>query len=398
MEPFARPYAGAKTPQQRVQDFWDSYIARNPGKVTSILPRSVHGPFVRERQPPSDVVASRRSPDTSYHASAAACRKAAEGILRDCRRSNTRYTDPEFDVKNNWHECCYGLVSPPDATSPSPPPEAVKFGLSTLQAAGLLDAEATVRLASLRTLLTPREKGDHFVMPKEFSVHRIDWIFDSPSFTVEGYSSSDVRQGHLGDCHWLSAVTTICHRQDLMDKVCVFKNEECGIYGFVFHRDGEWIHTIVDDNLFLARPDYPEEDYDPYNDAKKKYKQQKQTGSDALLLARCKDQNETWLPLMEKAYAKVHGDFESINGGSVGEALEDMTGGVTTLVVTDNILSKSRLWEELRRGSEDFVFGLGVISQHHTKNGIVSKHAHAILQAVEEVGEDGETVRIVKIR
>lgn len=40
-----------------------------------------------------------------------------------------------------------------------------------------------------------------------------------------------------------------------------------------------------------------------------------QTGSKALYFAQCRDQNETWLPLLEKAYAKAHGDYGAIEGG-----------------------------------------------------------------------------------
>jgi len=48
------------------------------------------------------------------------------------------------------------------------------------------------------------------------------------------------------------------------------------------------------------------------------YRKTYQTGSQALFFARCRDSNETWLPLLEKAYAKAHGDYASLSGGWAG--------------------------------------------------------------------------------
>ena len=36
------------------------------------------------------------------------------------------------------------------------------------------------------------------------------------------------------------------------------------------------------------------------------------------MFAKCKDENEAWLPLLEKAYAKAHGDYGPIGAGWTG--------------------------------------------------------------------------------
>ena len=37
------------------------------------------------------------------------------------------------------------------------------------------------------------------------------------------------------------------------------------------------------------------------------------------------------MPLIEKAYAKLHGNYDHLNGGSEAEALEELTGFVLFL-------------------------------------------------------------------
>lgn len=53
-------------------------------------------------------------------------------------------------------------------------------------------------------------------------------------------------------------------------------------------------------------------------DAEEQYQRLNQTGSKALYFAQCRSENETWLPLLEKAFAKAHGDYQAIDGGFTG--------------------------------------------------------------------------------
>lgn len=188
-----------------------------------------------------------------------------------------------------------------------------------------------------------------------------------------------------------------------MDRVCVARNEECGVYGFVFYRDGEWVSTVVDDNLYLTGKDFGDEYvniYDPTGEKAKKHRLQKQTGSESLYFGHCTDPNETWLPLLEKAYAKAHGDYNAIAGGWSGEAVEDMTGGLTTTIATKRVLRKDKLWKELVNGDGNFVFALSALgfAAAQSASGVVLGHAYSILRATEEVDENGTNFRFVKIR
>lgn len=167
------------------------------------------------------------------------------------------------------------------------------------------------------------------------------YIFDKPVFYDDGASASDVRQGANGDCWFMSALCALGNK-NLINKVCVHRDEQVGVYGFVFHRgkvassviirnpliwsDGEWIQTIIDDKLYLIAADFDESEDPKYQwqqglnmqDPEEEYRKQCQSGSRALYFAQCSSENETWLPLLEKAYAKAHGDFNAIQGGFTG--------------------------------------------------------------------------------
>lgn len=81
------------------------------------------------------------------------------------------------------------------------------------------------------------------------SVKRVGDIFEDPQFFIKGPTADDVRQGRDGDCWLLAAICTLSNKPGLIERVCVARDENVGVYGFVFNRDGEWFSEIIDDKV-----------------------------------------------------------------------------------------------------------------------------------------------------
>jgi hypothetical protein len=242
-----------KPPQETLNEFWDGLISKAPGKVFQIFPRSLYANLL----PPigAEGVASRKRASASYQAAAKECMERVERIKRECHRTNEKYTDPDFDIENdNFKNCLKGLAtssSAPSSEGISVGGPALRNALSTVLASRILgdNASVSINIEALQSALEDDYSDNDELNPA--TMHRIDYIFEDPSFVLDGYSSSDVQQGSNGDCWWIAAVSTLSSKPDLMKKVCVAHDAECGVYGFVFYRDGDWISTVVDDNLYL---------------------------------------------------------------------------------------------------------------------------------------------------
>lgn len=287
------------------------------------------------------------------------CREKVRKIAAECERSNTKYHDRHFDVGNQSDLC-------------------------------VLPASELLKCLKDEPFDIKRPTGGSA---------RVEEIFDNPSFFVDGVDPQDIQQGRLGDCWFLAAIATVVNIPGLIESLCVERNEKAGVYGFIFFRDGEWVSEVVDDRLFLCNPEYhmASPELKMAFKSEKKYNNAMRHGSDALHYAKCNESNETWLPLLEKAYAKAHGDFGSLEGGLTGEGVEDLTGGVTTFQRCDNIMDKDRFWLELQSVNQEFLYAFsrlkGGSEERNEETGILSRHAYSLIDAVEAKGK-----RLVKIR
>lgn len=154
---------------------------------------------------------------------------------------------------------------------------------------------------------------------------------DTPEMKKDGVAPGDVKQGVLGDCWLLGAFCVLATRPKLLDNLIVEDGIEHGFAVFRFFKNGKWQYIIVDTKI-------------PYNSIQK-----------CPLYGHCQDPTEFWVPLMEKAYAKLNSTYENLNGGSMAESLVDLTGGVSekhnlkSPEVQEKFDTNNMLWKEIKK-------------------------------------------------
>ncbi|KAH9519565.1 Calpain-1 catalytic subunit [Bulinus truncatus] len=131
----------------------------------------------------------------------------------------------------------------------------------------------------------------------------------APRFMLD-INRFEVTFGKLGDFWLVSAISCLTdpdHR-NLFDRVVppgqsFQENWYSGVFRFNFWHFGHWKQILVDDLLPISRGQ--------------------------LVFIHSTQSNEFWGALLEKAYAKLYGSYESLKGGNLMDALTDLTGGLT---------------------------------------------------------------------
>ena len=138
----------------------------------------------------------------------------------------------------------------------------------------------------------------------------------------------DIQQGILGDCYFLGSLMIMASTNwKLVQNLIVFDGvQKYGFAVFQFFKDGHWQQVIIDTKLPCIEATEPANATETIQETSENKLLESQFTP---LYGRCKSNGEFWVQLIEKAYAKLHGNYESIHGGHLGSALVDLTGGIS---------------------------------------------------------------------
>eukprot|EP01043_Picozoa_sp_COSAG02_P011523 COSAG02_NODE_424_length_22575_cov_79.088361_19_plen_1122_part_00 len=131
-----------------------------------------------------------------------------------------------------------------------------------------------------------------------------------PCLFEANVDASEVVQGALGDC-WLAAALSIVTQQPLLlHALFAAADIRAGVYTVRLFHEGGWRFIMVDDYVPVSIKD------------------------GRPVFAHAKSRQELWVPILEKAFAKLYGSFASIEAGQLTDALVCLTAGLPERILT----------------------------------------------------------------
>jgi hypothetical protein len=199
--------------------------------------------------------------------------------------------------------------------------------------------------------------------------------YDLPLFK-DNISSLDIHQGALGNCYLLAALSALSKNPYLIEKLIYKEGFHLGIIGIWFYYQGKWNMVIIDTQI-PSKYGHPIFSY---------------------------TDNEYWVMLIEKAWAKLNGNYHNTIGGNTKDVLHYLTNSVSCLydLVDDSIedmYNNGTLWnkilDEYNNGS---ILTTGGLKENLIENltgevdpsiiddsngGLIDNHAYSILEVRE---------------
>ena len=224
-----------------------------------------------------------------------------------------------------------------------------------------------------------------FPLSQNIVWRRISEIYKNKKITLcsDEIGPNDIHQGQLGNCYFLSALSVLSEKKGFIKRL--FHSKEVtptGCYSVWLCDSGEWKNVIIDDyvpcinNGFETKPCFS-----------------KSKGTDI------------WVLLLEKAFAKLYGNYWNIDGGYQSEALYALTGAPTKYFSQkeNGIHPLEQIWLFVTGSLQNrFIVTAATRSESQIINnqsmGIVSNHAYALLDAREVTLANGKKEKLIKMR
>ncbi len=315
--------------------------------------------------------------------------------------ASSQFIDDDFPTA---HVSIKGKETPDE---PPPPPPVLQPGIAPKCKCGEDAASATVKRD------TPNKGREYYhcksrkcgffcwadggeVFQRGGSSEKLDWSRMPIALNIVsdfGFRAEDLRQGGVGDCWFMSALAVVAERHDLIAKIfgADTARNQAGLYCLRLFMDGKWASVWISDELPVTG------------------KPRRETLAFDTKLAFCRcgsatGEQQLWASLVEKAYAKCHGSYQSISGGWVAEALLDLTGAPTEMIyLGDDHFDSELFWARLRAcRALGLPMGCGTNNAEGSANlkevGLVGGHAYSILDVREAITKTAETVRLLRVR
>lgn len=147
----------------------------------------------------------------------------------------------------------------------------------------------------------------------------------------------DIHQGELGNCYFMSGVSALAEFPKRVEDCFITKT---------MNDEGKYIVRLYDDGVLKH---IPLDDHFPWDGKKFNF-------------SHCEGnkENEIWVHLLEKAWAKLCGSYAKSIAGNEYESLTALTGAPTETIYHEEVTEK-QLWSKIKNADESkFVMTCGI--------------------------------------
>lgn len=175
------------------------------------------------------------------------------------------------------------------------------------------------------------------------------------------------------------------------------KYRKIGLYVIRIFKNFQWIYVLIDERIPVD------------------------INTRLPVFGKCRSVHELWVPLIEKAYAKLHGCYENLVSGYVDEGIQELTGMQAEKILIRNELSgvfPHKMIDQHYGGSDGFwafllardndsclmgcsIKGNGKEGQlilEGQPSGLILNHAYGLNDIMELDDEEGGQLRLLRLR